>query len=150
MPLFPFSQEPTNLFEKQIFLKVSSQMKFKLKLPAYRALIILTILMVFQLGEYIQQAARLAYDNEAVWEFLELSSNNFSGIVKVKETFILKRSGGRYKQRCHCSLLNVWQKRFLAITSEGLMYSHGNRGEHSKIREMLMFDHNFSMTSGKE
>jgi len=76
-----------------------------------------------------------------VWEFLELSSNTFSGIVKVKETFIWKRSGGRFNKKCKCfSVFNIWQKRFLAITSEGLMYSHGNKGENSKIREMLMFD----------
>jgi phospholipase D1/2 len=42
-----------------------------------------------------------------------------------------------------------WNKRYIIITSEGLFYSKGFRKPNNKIREMLLFDNNFSLVYGE-
>ncbi|EAR88634.2 phospholipase d1 (macronuclear) [Tetrahymena thermophila SB210] len=123
LPPFPFQKDPKNLFDKEIFLKI---------------------------GEYLQvlcQNSKIV-DTDTFWQFFEISSNFHQGVVKVKETFIKKRSGGRFKKQCR-GCCHTWSVRYLAITSEGLMYSKSNRGLNSNIREILLFDQNFNMEYGK-
>ncbi|KAL4469400.1 hypothetical protein ABPG74_004653 [Tetrahymena malaccensis] len=123
LPQFPFQKDPKNLFDKSVFLKI---------------------------GEYLQilcQNAKIV-DTDTFWQFFEISSNFHQGVVKVKETFIKKRSGGRFKKQCR-GCCHTWSVRYLAITSEGLMYSKSNRGQNSNIREILLFDQNFNMEYGK-
>ncbi|KAL4487944.1 hypothetical protein ABPG72_022804 [Tetrahymena utriculariae] len=123
LPHFPFQKDPKNLFDKEIFLKI---------------------------GEYLQTLCQNSkiVDTDTFWQFFEISSNFHQGVVKVKETFIKKRSGGRFKKQCRGSC-HTWSVRYLAITSEGLMYSKTNRGINSNIREILLFDQNFNMEYGK-
>ena len=69
-------------------------------------------------------------NREFLKQFLEMSSSSTNeNFKKFKETYIRKRSGGRYKERglilkC-CSICKCWNKRFMTITSEGIQYSLG-------------------------
>lgn len=60
----------------------------------------------------------------------------------------MKRAGGRYEYQNCCkklfSQLNNWNRRYLVITSEGVMYSKENKNP-IKIREFLLFDQNFKL-----
>ena len=93
-------------------------------------------------------------DNIDIKRFFEISSIKYeSGTKKIKEVYVRKRAGGRYQENlimlkcgafCKC-----WNKRYLIINSEGIMYSIGDEEKSAFIRESLLFDHHFKMKYGK-
>ncbi|EAR83685.1 phospholipase d1 (macronuclear) [Tetrahymena thermophila SB210] len=128
MPDLPFKKEPQNYKAKDILIFLECYLKAMIQL------------------EHVCKTV-------ALWEFIELSDYTYDGIVKVKESFIKKRAGGHFKKRnCLDSCINpfkLWKKRYIVITSEAIMYSIGNREPNCQTREMLLFDHNFSLKYGK-
>jgi len=87
--------------------------------------------------------------------FLEISQvENEGGARKYKELYVRKRAGGRYNEnqlilRCG-AFWKCWNKRYMIITSEGVMYSKGHMKVDSFIRENLLFDHHFELKYGKQ
>ena len=78
-------------------------------------------------------------------EFTEFSELINSDVQKYKEGFVLKRAGGRFNESkflmkcfdcCRC-----WKRRYLLVTSEGVMYTRGLINERREVRENLLFDH---------
>lgn len=71
------------------------------------------------------------HTSDSFWQFIELSDFNHEGIVKVKETYVKKWSGGHFQTRnCFASCFNPfspWKKRYIVITSEGIMYAIGKQ-----------------------
>lgn len=47
------------------------------------------------------------------------------------------------------SFCNQWKKRYLIVTSEGVMVARQSHGTQAKVREMLLFDYNFRLLYGK-
>jgi hypothetical protein len=75
------------------------------------------------------------------------------GSKKYKEIYVRKRAGGRFNEsnvlfRCG-AFCRCWKKRYFIINSEGIMYSVGHEPRNIKIREFLLFDHNFRILYGK-
>ena len=91
---------------------------------------------------------------ESLSLFLEISEvENENGSRKYKEIYVRKRAGGRYNEnqvllRCG-AFWKCWNKRYLIITSEGVMYSRGHQKSQSFILENLLFDHHFQLKYGK-
>jgi phospholipase D1/2 len=88
-----------------------------------------------------------------VRNFYETCDIKSIGSKKFKETYIKKRSGGRHKAP-NCwkrivSCCNQWNKRYLIVTSEGVMVAKFEFGSKAKVREMLLFDYNFKLEYGK-
>ncbi|KRX08542.1 hypothetical protein PPERSA_13023 [Pseudocohnilembus persalinus] len=111
--------------------------------------IVLNFLEVYMIAISKQE---FLWKEDAYWQFLELSDFNHEGIIKVKETWVEKRAGGRFEYQNCCrnllSMINNWNRRYMVITQDGVMYSKGNRNP-IKIREMLLFDSNFKMETGQ-
>lgn len=87
--------------------------------------------------------------------FLEVSEvENEGNFQKYKEVYVHKRAGGRYNEnqlilRCG-AFCRCWNKRYMIISSEGVMYSKGHLKADSFIRENLLFDHHFKLEYGKQ
>lgn len=92
---------------------------------------------------------------ESLSLFLEVSEvENEGRSQKYKEVYVHKRAGGRYNEnqlllRCG-AFCKCWNKRYMIITSEGVMYSKGHLKVDSFIRENLLFDHHFKIQYGKQ
>ena len=86
-------------------------------------------------------------------EFIEMGLVDLDeSIKKYKEGYVLKRSGGRYREN-QCLLYfgilcRRWQVRWLVVSQEGVLYTL--ESSQSKIREMLLFDNNFSFEFGRD
>ena len=91
---------------------------------------------------------------ESLSLFLEVSAVENEGCSrKYKEIYVRKRAGGRYNEnqlilRCG-AFWKCWNKRYIIITSEGVMYSKGHLKVDAFIRENLLFDHHFQIKYGK-
>jgi len=62
-----------------------------------------------------------------------------------------KKAGGRTKETkfSSCGIFwGQWNKRYLCITSDGVSISKGLDKQNSQIREMIMFDYDFSVNYG--
>lgn len=106
------------------------------------------------LESYLQEVLKVDNKNPHLLLFLELSTIEKKGdFLKYKETYINKRAGGRYNEnklllRCG-AFCGLWNKRYIIITSEGVMYSKAHTGRLNNIRENLLFDHHFQLRYGK-
>lgn len=105
---------------------------------------------------YLKVALNLPYlqSYESLSLFFEISEvENEGGSRKYKETYVRKRAGGRYNEnqlilRCG-AFWKCWNKRYMIITAEGVMYSKAHLKADSFIRENLLFDHHFQLKYGK-
>lgn len=104
---------------------------------------------------YLKYAIATCSNSETLLQFLEISYIPKQGdFKKYKETYVRKRAGGRYNEnkiilRCG-AFWKCWNKRYLIITSEGVMYTKSHKLENSLIRENLLFDHHFVFEYGKK
>lgn len=69
---------------------------------------------------------------------------------KYKEGYLLKRTGGRFKEnlcQVYCGVLcRRWLKRWFTITDEGILYSITSQSK--VVREMFLFDQSFKLEYG--
>ena len=107
---------------------------------------------------YVQKALQLPEINtcHSLFSFLEISEvrGGLEENKKYKECFVLKRAGGRYRESAillRCGVLcRCWERRFLVVNAEGVLYSKGPFSQDIHIREFLLFDHAFHVLFGKK
>ncbi|EGR28742.1 phospholipase d1, putative [Ichthyophthirius multifiliis] len=102
-------------------------------------------------NQYIFKNKKLT-ESYPVRLFLEISRINHYGHQKYKEQFMKKKAGGRSNEnRCvRCGVFwGKWNKRYFCITSDGISISKDVIQEKCQIREVIMFDYDFSVEYGK-
>ena len=93
--------------------------------------------LIGYLENILTSAVEFSYIIEDLYDFLEISLLNIENNRKFfKQGFVMKCGGGRYKENkcmvCFGAICKRWLKRWLMITEDGVMYSHGPN--HNKVR----------------
>lgn len=83
-----------------------------------------------------------------VLEFLEESGHNYEGVVKYKETFMLKKPGGRFSEYCSTctSKIGIWKPRYFIVHNQGIIY----KDNFNNAREYIIYDFDFKIVYGKK
>jgi len=100
----------------------------------------------------LMESQEIRENSVLLYEFIELSLLPVTtGPQKLKEGYLKKRSGGRFKKnkfRLYCSVLfSNWQQRWFLLTEEGIIYAINSTS--TKVREMLLFDQSFQIEYGR-
>jgi len=98
------------------------------------------------------ESQEIRQNSVQLYEFIELSLIPFNNEgEKIKEGYLKKRSGGRFKKNksiFYCNVLfGSWQERWFRLTQEGIIYAINSSS--TRPREMLLFDQSFNIEYGR-